>query len=122
MVNKKRKGIVLRYFNPVGANFLKGLSESPLGKPLNIMPSIMNAVYKKKPLTIYCDNYQTSDGTCIRDYIHVEDLAKIHLLTANLILFGYVDPQFLLILRPFGFVPIAITFAPNDFNNSGPAL
>ena len=42
--------------------------------------------------------------------------------TANLILFGYVEPQLLLILRPFGFTPIAITFAPNDFSNSGPAL
>jgi len=49
-------------------------------------------------------------------------ICALFFLTANLILFGYVDPQFLLILSPFGFVPIAITFAPNDFNNSGPAL
>ena len=42
--------------------------------------------------------------------------------TANLILLGYVDPQLLFILRPLGFTPIAITFAPRDFNNSGPAL
>ena len=42
--------------------------------------------------------------------------------TANLILLGYVEPQLLLILSPFGFTPIAITFAPNDLSNSGPAL
>ena len=42
--------------------------------------------------------------------------------TASLILFGYVEPQFLLILRPFGLTPIDITFAPKDLNNSGPAL
>ena len=46
----------------------------------------------------------------------------MYFLTANLILLGYVDPQFLFILRPLGLTPIAITFAPNDFNNSGPAL
>lgn len=82
-IKKDFHAISLRYFNPVGANFLKGLSESPLGKPLNIMPSIMDAVYKKKPLTVYGDDYQTYDGTCIRDYVHVSDVAEAHIKALN---------------------------------------
>ena len=46
----------------------------------------------------------------------------LYFFTANLILLGKVEPQFLLMLSPFGFTPMAITFAPRDFNNSGPAL
>ena len=49
-------------------------------------------------------------------------MCALYFFTANLILFGNVDPQFLLILRPLGFIPIENTFAPKDFSNSGPAL
>ena len=49
-------------------------------------------------------------------------ICALYFFTANLILFGNVEPQFLLILRPLGFIPIENTFAPRDFNNSGPAL
>lgn len=77
--NSKFKALSLRYFNPLGANYLAGLSDRPLGKATNIMPSIINAVHKKKELTIYGDDYDTVDGTCIRDYIHINDLAEAHI-------------------------------------------
>ena len=49
-------------------------------------------------------------------------MCALYFFTADLILFGNVEPQFLLIFKPFGFIPIAITFAPKDLSNSGPAL
>ena len=71
---------LLRYFNPVGAHASGMIGENPLGIPNNLMPYINSvAVKKNKYLNIYGDDWATKDGTCIRDYVHVVDLAKGHL-------------------------------------------
>lgn len=78
--NPSFKAISLRYFNPIGANLKKGLTEQPLGKPQNIMPILVRAVKDNKKFQIFGNDYDTPDGTCIRDYIHVEDLANAHIV------------------------------------------
>lgn len=71
---------ILRYFNPIGAHPSGLLGENPNDKPNNLMPIIMKvATGEIAELSIYGDDYPTPDGTCIRDYIHVVDLAKGHL-------------------------------------------
>jgi len=70
---------LLRYFNPVGAHESGRIGEDPAGIPNNLMPFIMQvAVGKLAELSVYGDDYDTPDGTCIRDYIHVVDLARGH--------------------------------------------
>ena len=72
--------MILRYFNPVGAHASGLLGEDPNGIPNNLMPVVMRVAEGKiKELQVYGDDYDTPDGTCIRDYIHVVDLAKGHL-------------------------------------------
>jgi len=72
--------VILRYFNPVGAHVSGLLGEDPNGIPNNLMPVVMRVAEGKiKELQVYGDDYDTPDGTCIRDYIHVVDLAKGHL-------------------------------------------
>ena len=72
--------IALRYFNPVGNHPSGTLGEDPNGIPNNLMPIIMRVYQGKIPeLSIYGNDYDTEDGTCLRDYIHVVDLAKGHL-------------------------------------------
>ena len=78
--NPKFKAISLRYFNPIGADVTSNLKEQPLGKPQNIMPILMRAVNEQKVFSIYGNNYKTKDGTCIRDYLHVKDLASAHIV------------------------------------------
>ena len=78
--NKKFRAISLRYFNPIGSNIEANLSEQPLGKPLNLMPILIESIKKNKILNVFGDDYNTPDGTCIRDYIHVSDLANAHIL------------------------------------------
>jgi len=69
----------LRYFNPIGAHPSGFIGELPLGKPNNLLPFItQTAIGKIKQLTVFGKDYNTPDGTCIRDYIHVVDLAKAH--------------------------------------------
>lgn len=71
---------LLRYFNPVGAHASGMIGESPTGTPNNLMPFISQvAVGKRRELSIYGNDYPTPDGTGLRDYIHVEDLAAGHL-------------------------------------------
>lgn len=71
---------ILRYFNPIGAHKSGLLGEDPNDKPNNLMPIIMKvATGAIDELSVYGDDYDTPDGTCIRDYIHVVDLAKGHL-------------------------------------------
>ncbi len=71
---------LLRYFNPVGAHPSGLLGENPNGRPNNLMPIIMKVATGEIPeLAIYGDDYDTPDGTCLRDYIHVVDLAKGHI-------------------------------------------
>jgi len=78
--NPKWKVGILRYFNPVGAHPSGHIGEDPKQKPNNLMPLVMQtAVGRMEKLLIYGDDYDTPDGTCIRDYIHVLDLARGHL-------------------------------------------
>lgn len=71
--------ISLRYFNPVGAHKSALIGELPIGAPNNLVPFItQTAIGKRKELSVFGSDYNTADGTCIRDYIHVVDLAKAH--------------------------------------------
>ncbi|MCB0997486.1 MAG: UDP-glucose 4-epimerase GalE [Acidimicrobiales bacterium] len=71
---------LLRYFNPVGAHPSGRIGEDPLGIPNNLMPFVMQVAVGRLPeLAIFGDDYPTPDGTCLRDYIHVVDLARGHL-------------------------------------------
>ncbi|MFY0593277.1 UDP-glucose 4-epimerase GalE [Roseivirga sp.] len=73
------KAIALRYFNPIGAHPSSEIGELPLGTPNNLVPFItQTAAGLRDSLTVFGDNYDTPDGTCIRDYIHVMDLADAH--------------------------------------------
>ena len=70
---------LLRYFNPVGAHPSTLIGELPLGKPANLVPAItQTAIGKQAHLTVFGNDYPTRDGSCIRDYIHVMDLAEAH--------------------------------------------
>ena len=71
--------IALRYFNPIGAHASAQIGELPLGVPQNLVPFItQTAAGLRKELAVFGDDYPTPDGTCIRDYIHVVDLAEAH--------------------------------------------
>lgn len=73
------KVISLRYFNPVGAHETALIGELPIGVPQNLVPFItQTAIGKREKITVFGDTYNTPDGSCIRDYIHVVDLAKAH--------------------------------------------
>lgn len=73
---------VLRYFNPIGAHESGLIGEEPDGKPNNLLPFItQTAAGIRKKLIVFGDDYDTPDGTCIRDYIHVVDLAEAHVAT-----------------------------------------
>jgi len=75
------KAIVLRYFNPVGAHSSAAIGEYPLGSPNNLMPVItQTAIGKRQSFQVFGNDYDTPDGTCIRDYIHVVDLAQAHVV------------------------------------------
>ena len=74
-----KKVIALRYFNPVGAHESALIGELPIGVPQNLVPFItQSAIGKRKNITVFGDDYSTRDGSCLRDYIHVTDLAKAH--------------------------------------------
>ena len=77
--NTEIKSISLRYFNPIGAHESILIGENPLDKPQNLVPMITQTAIGKYPfLNIYGNDYKTRDGTCIRDYINVMDLADAH--------------------------------------------
>ena len=79
--------VMLRYFNPVGAHPSGVIGENPLGIPNNLMPYIQQvAVGKLDHLNIFGNDYPTPDGTCVRDYIHVCDLADAHALACDYLL------------------------------------
>ena len=79
-LNMNLKSISLRYFNPIGAHESAMIGELPLGKPQNLIPYITQSVAGvREELTIFGNDYNTPDGTCIRDYIHVTDLADAHI-------------------------------------------
>ncbi|EHQ43950.1 UDP-glucose 4-epimerase GalE [Myroides odoratus] len=73
------QAVLLRYFNPIGAHESGFIGESPVGVPYNLIPYITQTAVGIRPyLSIYGDDYDTADGTCVRDYIHVVDLADAH--------------------------------------------
>lgn len=79
--------ILLRYFNPIGAHPSAEIGELPLGVPQNLVPFITQTGFGlRQELSVYGDDYPTSDGTCIRDYIHVVDLAKAHVIAMQRLL------------------------------------
>jgi len=86
------QSIALRYFNPIGAHPSAKIGELPLGVPNNLVPFItQTAIGIREQLTIFGDDYDTPDGTCIRDYIHVVDLAKAHVAAIERLLEDKAD-------------------------------
>jgi len=81
------RSIVLRYFNACGADPATGLGEEH-DPETHLIPLLLRAVVTGKPITIFGDDYDTPDGTCIRDYIHVADLAEAHLAALEKLLAG----------------------------------
>ncbi|MBO4261703.1 MAG: UDP-glucose 4-epimerase GalE [Clostridia bacterium] len=82
--DKDFSAVMLRYFNPVGAHPSGLIAEDPNGIPNNLMPRIISAAKGEiKELKVFGDDYDTRDGTCIRDYIHVLDLADGHVAALN---------------------------------------
>lgn len=83
------KSIILRYFNPIGAHPSAKIGELPLGVPQNLVPYLtQTAAGIRKELTVFGDDYNTPDGSCIRDYIDVVDLAKAHVVAMRRMLDG----------------------------------
>ena len=73
--------VLLRYFNPIGAHPSAHIGELPIGVPQNLVPFItQTAIGLRKELSVYGSDYPTPDGTCVRDYIHVVDLASAHVI------------------------------------------
>jgi len=86
-INNNFNGIALRYFNPIGAHKSAKIGELPIGVPQNLVPFItQTATGLREQLSVFGDNYPTHDGTCIRDYIHVVDLAKAHVIALQRLL------------------------------------
>ena len=89
------KSIALRYFNPIGAHDSSKIGELPLGIPQNLVPFItQTAAGLRDQLSVFGDDYPTEDGSCIRDYIHVVDLAKAHVVALERLLKNRNSNQF----------------------------
>ena len=88
-VRKNLKAISLRYFNPIGAHPSANIGELPIGTPQNLVPFItQTAAGKREKLSVFGNDYPTPDGTCIRDYIHVMDLARAHVVALERLIDG----------------------------------
>ncbi len=86
-VSSNIKSIALRYFNPIGAHESAKIGELPLGIPQNLIPYVtQTAMGIRKELSVFGDDYNTPDGTAVRDYIHVVDLAKAHIVALERLL------------------------------------
>ena len=85
--NRGLRSIRLRYFNACGANNEAGLGERH-DPETHLIPLILKAVISGKPVTLFGDDYATPDGTCVRDYVHVDDLASAHIAAVNHLLGG----------------------------------
>ncbi|MDN3594088.1 UDP-glucose 4-epimerase GalE [Zunongwangia endophytica] len=94
-VAESLKAISLRYFNPIGAHKTAEIGELPLGTPQNLVPFItQTAIGKREQLSVFGDDYPTEDGTCIRDYIHVVDLAEAHVSALTRLLENEEAPNY----------------------------
>jgi len=83
------KTISLRYFNPVGAHLSGLIGESPINPPTSLVPIItQTAIGKREKMLVHGEDYPTRDGSCIRDYIHVSDIAKAHVIALSYLLDG----------------------------------
>src|SRR5665647_1153512 len=82
--NSFYQSIILRYFNPIGAHASAEIGELPNGVPNNLLPFVtQTAIGLRKQLSVFGSDYNTPDGSCIRDYIHVVDLAKAHVIAVQ---------------------------------------
>ena len=87
--SNEMNAILLRYFNPVGAHPSNEIGEIPLGKPANLVPAITQTAIGKLPqMLVFGNDYPTRDGSCIRDYIHVVDIAHAHTLALDYLIAG----------------------------------
>ena len=85
----------LRYFNPIGAHPSAAIGELPLGVPNNLIPYLTQTVAGiRQELTVFGGDYDTPDGTCIRDYIHVMDLAEAHVVSLKRLLDNQAEERF----------------------------
>ena len=81
------QAILLRYFNPVGAHPSIEIGELPIGRPANLVPAITQTAIGKLPqMQVFGNDYPTRDGSCIRDYIHVSDIAHAHTLALDFLI------------------------------------
>lgn len=88
-------GIALRYFNPVGAHPSALIGELPRGVPANLVPYItQTAIGKRECLSIFGDDYPTADGTCLRDYIDIVDLARAHVAAVTRMVDGKMKQEY----------------------------
>lgn len=123
------RAISLRYFNPIGAHPSALIGELPLGEPQNLLPIITQvAIGKKSTFAVYGNDYDTPDGTCVRDYIHVVDIAEAHVIALQRILqneqeeavevfnlgsgTGYSVLEIIRTFEKVTGVPLSYTFAP----------
>ena len=89
VANKALNVIALRYFNPIGAHPTALIGELPLGVPANLVPFITQTAFGlRKELSVFGSDYNTPDGSCIRDYINVVDLAQAHVVAINRMIKG----------------------------------
>ncbi|MBX2829423.1 MAG: UDP-glucose 4-epimerase GalE [Flavobacteriaceae bacterium] len=87
--------ISLRYFNPIGAHGSASIGELPKGKPQNLVPFItQTAAGIREELSVFGDDYPTPDGSCVRDYIHVVDLAEAHVVSLKRLISGLNEVNF----------------------------
>ena len=94
-VSPALKAISLRYFNPIGAHSSAKIGELPSGVPNNLMPFItQTAAGVRNEIKVFGNDYNTPDGTAIRDYIHVVDLAKAHVMTLDRLFGNKMDSNF----------------------------
>nr|WP_298994549.1 UDP-glucose 4-epimerase GalE [uncultured Allomuricauda sp.] len=94
-VNPSLSAIALRYFNPIGAHPTVEIGELPIGVPQNLVPYItQTGVGLREQLSVFGDDYPTEDGTCIRDYIHVVDVAKAHVVALQRLLENKNDQNY----------------------------
>lgn len=89
------KGIALRYFNPIGAHPSAFIGELPRGVPNNLVPFItQTAIGKRECLSVFGGDYPTPDGTCLRDYIDIVDLAKAHVCAVDRMIDGKMEKEY----------------------------